>query len=72
MLNAGDLLLSSDLVDPRRSGRLSFILQKALHVLGFSRPSAVYLNEDYFILSVLLKVGSRDILSLCAFLLNIY
>lgn len=62
MHNAGDLLLSSDLADPRRSGRLSFILKKALHVLGFSRPSPVYLTEDYYILSMLLKEKALEVI----------
>ncbi|KAI5674845.1 hypothetical protein M9H77_05795 [Catharanthus roseus] len=64
MYNARDLLRSSDLMDPR-SGRLSFILWKAVQVIGISRPSAPdHFIEDYYILSPLLKEKALEVLKL--------
>ncbi|KAL3517339.1 hypothetical protein ACH5RR_019928 [Cinchona calisaya] len=72
MYNAGDLLRDSDLLDPTTatstSGRLSLILWKALHTLGFSSPTPSSssiphdLSEDYdYILSSLLEERALEV-----------
>lgn len=62
MYNAGELLRDSDLTDLTRtstspSGRLSLILRKALHTLGFSThtQSSDFSQDCYYIISTLLK-----------------
>ncbi|CDP17039.1 unnamed protein product [Coffea canephora] len=71
MHNAGELLRDSDLTDPTRtstspSGRLSLILRKAMHTLGFSTPAqpSDFSEDCYCILSTLLKERALQVVQL--------
>ncbi|KAA8549008.1 hypothetical protein F0562_000692 [Nyssa sinensis] len=61
MYNAGDIVRSGDLVDPR-SGRLSWIFRKLIHLGSLSRSSTPEnIAEDHLILLSLLKDKAVEI-----------
>ncbi|KAM7521363.1 hypothetical protein LguiA_011265 [Lonicera macranthoides] len=64
MYNAGDILHSSDLVDPT-SGRLSQVFKRVVYLVGLSRSSSsVDFTEDHLILSTLLKEKAFEVVKI--------
>ncbi|KAJ0559404.1 putative Snf7 family protein [Helianthus annuus] len=61
MYNSGDLLCSSDLIDPK-SGQLTQLFHKVRHLLPLSKPA--FPSEDEFIVSSVLQEKSDEVVKL--------